>query len=115
MKIKKINSMVLVAILGISSISAEPCKNCVATILKAPKHKTSATKFKAIEDKKNNSNEYGDDGLLTLDNNEDDSIVITLDSITDSLSTNSKKLYACGDDISKTLVCDDFTKVCECV
>ena len=116
MKMKKLNSTLLIAMLSISSLYSEPCKNCVATILKSPEHKTLAPKFKAIKKSQDDSSkQYTNDGLIALDDNEDNSIVITLDNIESNISSDTKKLYACSDDMSKTLVCDNFTKVCECV
>ncbi len=119
MKMKKLNSTLLIAMLSISSLYSEPCKNCVATILKSPEHKTLAPKFKAIKKSQDDSSkQYTNDGLIALDDNEDNSIVITLDNIESNISSNNsdtKKLYACSDDMAKTLICDDVTKVCECV
>ncbi len=118
MKVKKLNSTLLIAILSISSLYAESCPTCVATILKSSEHKTTAPKFKVVKSKEDSSEHYINDGLIALDNNEDNSIVITLDNIESNISSNNsdtKKLYACSDDMSKTLVCDNFTKVCECV
>ncbi len=115
MKVKKLNSTLLIAILSISSLYAEPCPTCVATILKSSEHKTTAPKFKVVKSKEDSSKHYINDGLIALDDNEDNSIVITLDNIESNISSDTKKLYACSDDMSKTLVCDNFTKVCECV
>ncbi len=115
MKVKKLNSTLLIAMLSISSLYSEPCKNCVATILKSSEHKTTARKFKVPKSQDDSSQQYTNDGFIALDDNEDNSIVITLDNIENNISNHNKKLYACSDDMSKTLVCDNFTKVCECV
>ncbi len=116
MKVKKLNTTIVIAILSISSLYAESCPTCVATILKSSEHhKTTAPKFKVVKSKEDSSKHYNNDGFIALDNNEDNSIVITLDNIENNISDDTKKLYACSDDMSKTLVCDNFTRVCECV
>ena len=108
MKMKRLNSTLLIAILSVSSLYSEPCKDCVATIVKSSEHKTTTSKFKAV--KSHNSSKESN-GFISLDDNEDNSIVITLDNIEHGTSTK----YACSDDMTKTLVCDTVTKVCECV
>lgn len=116
MKMKKLNSTLLIAMLSVTSLYSEPCKNCVATILKQSEHKKTAVhEFKVVKSKDDSSKQYDNDGLIPLDDNEENSIVITLDNIENSISNDAKKLYACSSDISKTLVCDTITKVCECV
>ncbi len=115
MKMKKLNSTLLIVILSVSSLYSEPCPTCVSTILKQSEHKTTTSNKFKVAKTQDSSNQYTNNGLIALDDNEDDSIVITLDNIENNISSDTKKLYACSDDMTKTLICDDETKVCECV
>ena len=135
------------AIFTLSSLYAGPCINCVATVLKeGNKTQISQTKWntnriiKTIDKKSstqtyyagnitNDSEEYID-GMLALDDNEDNSviaqnesenqynqeendIVLTYDTPKIELA---KTLYACEDIANNIVACDNEKKEeCECV
>jgi hypothetical protein len=127
MNIKKFSSTILITVISLSNLYAEPCVNCVATILKSNNHKTSTTTFKTLQNKEENStlisikDSLNNDDLIPLDNNEEPSdITIIVDKTANILDSNileeqNQTLYACNNNTAKILVCDTVSKVCECV
>jgi len=125
MNIKKFSSTVLITVISLSNLYAEPCVNCVATILKSNNHKTSTTQV--VQNKEENStlisvkNSLKHNNFIPLDNNEEpNDITIVVDNSANILNSNileeqNQTLYACNDHMAKTLICDTISKECECV
>jgi hypothetical protein len=119
MNIKKLTSTLLVTVISASNLSyAEPCINCVATILKvdAKESNVKVNTFKLVHEKKKDNSSNIASGMISLDDNEEPNILkVILDNETNNnLSEDKIKiLYACDD--TYKLVCDNIKKVCECV
>ncbi len=116
MNIKKLTSTLIIALLSASTLTqAEPCINCVATIVKVDtKESNTVNTFKvAHQEKKENIASIQDDGFIPLDNNEEvTDPIIVVDNLENKIN-NTQKLYACDD--TYKLVCDNVKQVCECV
>jgi len=115
MNIKKLTSTLIVSILSASTLTyAEPCINCVATILKVDtKESSTVNTFKLAQKKEKNISSTEDNGFIPLDNNEEaNDPIVVVDNLENKIN-NTQKLYAC--DNTYKLVCDNIKQVCECV
>jgi len=115
MNIKKLTSTLIVSILSASTLTyAEPCINCVATILKVDtKESSTVNTFKLAQKKKKSIASTESDGFIPLDDNEEQlPLIVVLDNIETKID-KTQKLYACDD--TYKLVCDNIKQVCECV
>ncbi|SFV64449.1 hypothetical protein MNB_SV-12-1733 [hydrothermal vent metagenome] len=140
MNVKKVVSVLIIAIFTASSLYAGPCINCVATVVKQ-ENINQVNKMpwgsKSLANAKNSESSFSQDeinGMIALDDNEydseeieantneaetlheelqDDDIVLTYDSPQIELT---KTLYACEDIVNNIIACDNEKKEeCECV